>query len=59
MKFLLTLSLLLSSVLCIEVLYDGRAKPDFGTGVLDNNSGPYLAYAVPPFDGAPTERFYA
>lgn len=52
MEFLFTLSLLFSSVLCIEVLYDGRAKPNFDTGVLDKSSGPYLTYAVFP----PTRR---
>jgi len=48
MKFLFTLLFLSSSAFCSEVLYDGRAKPDFDAGILDNNSGPYLAYAIPP-----------
>ena len=59
MEFLFVLSLFLSSVLCIEILYDGRAKPNFDAGVLDKSSGPYLTYAIHPFDGAPTERSYA
>jgi len=42
MQFLFALFILLSSVFCAEILYDGRAKPDFDAGVLDKNSGPYL-----------------
>ena len=53
MKVLLTLPVLLSSVFCAEILYDGRAKPDFDAGTLNNNSGPYLAYADSPICGAP------
>jgi len=48
MEFLFVLSLFFSSVLSIEILYDGRAKPDFAADVLDKNSGPYLAYVVSP-----------
>jgi len=44
MEFLLILSLFLSSVLSIELLYDGRAQPNFDAGLLDNSSGPYLTY---------------
>ena len=57
MKFLFTLLIFSSAALCIEVLYDGRAKPDFDAGVLDNNSGPYLAYVIPLLGGGHTERF--
>ena len=58
MRFLPTLSLLLPSVLCDDVLYDGRAKPDFNAGTLDNNSGPYLAYAFLLFREAPNNSSY-
>jgi hypothetical protein len=54
MEFLFVLSLFFSSVLSIEILYDGRAKPDFDAGVLDKSSGPYLTYAISPFGGTPT-----
>ncbi|KAF9649768.1 hypothetical protein BDM02DRAFT_3113217 [Thelephora ganbajun] len=42
MEFLFILSLFFSSVLCIDILYDGRASPNFDAGVLDKSSGPYL-----------------
>ena len=55
MEFLLILSLLFSSVLSVEILYDGRARPNFDGGVLDNSSGPYLTHVVSLFSTAPTE----
>jgi len=58
MEFLFILSfcsLFLSSALSAEILYDGRAKPDFNADVLDKNSGPYLTYVTSPFRGEPTE----
>lgn len=55
MEFLLLFPLFLSSVLSIDILYDGSAQSNFGAGVLDNSTGPYLTYVVSPFGGAPTE----
>ena len=49
----------LSSVLCAELLYDGRAQPNFDAGVLDNSSGPYLTYVISPLGRAPAKRFGA
>jgi hypothetical protein len=57
MEFLLVLSLFFSSVLSVEILYDGRAKANFDAGVLDNSNGPYLTYVVSyaPLGAAPTK----
>ena len=51
MEFLFILSLFFTSVLSTEIVYDGRAKPDFDASVLDKSSGPYLTYVVSPFWG--------
>lgn len=59
MKLPLALSLLSPSAFRNEILYDGRAKPSFDAGTVDNSSGPYLAYAIPLFGSAPAERFSA
>lgn len=39
---LLTLFYFVSSARSTEILYDGRAKPNFDASVLDKSSGPYL-----------------
>lgn len=57
--FPLVISFFLSSVLCAEILYDGRAQPNFDAGVLDSSSGPYLTCVVSLLSGAPAERFGA
>ncbi len=46
MEFLLILSLFFSSVISVEILYDGRAQANFDAGVLDNSSGQYLTYVM-------------
>jgi hypothetical protein len=43
MESLLILFLFFSSVISADILYDGRAQPNFDAGVLDNSSGPYLS----------------
>ena len=49
----------LSSARCAEILYDGRAQPDFDASVLNNSTGPYLTYVVPASRAAPTNSLDA
>lgn len=46
-----------SSARCAEILYDGRAQPNFDASVLDNSSGPYLTYVIPTISAASTKQF--
>lgn len=56
---LLALSSLFSSSRCAEILYDGRAQPNFDASVLDNSSGPYLTYVILTTPVAFAKRFGA
>lgn len=53
--FLFVVSLFLPSARCVELLYDGRAQPNFDSDVLDNSSGPYLTYVNCASDAAPAK----
>ena len=55
MEFLFILSLFFSSVLSIEILFDGRAKPDYNAGTIDGFDGPYRAYVIFPCGSTSTE----
>jgi hypothetical protein len=57
LRFIFLFVISYSSARCAEILYDGRAQPNFDASLLDNSTGPYLTYVNFTFGTAPIHKF--